>query len=184
MTYGGTALKLGLQINNFTWPSGPARLGSTLAEIARTADGCGFEFITVMDHFWQIRMIGPPEQEMLESYATLAFLAAHTSQATLLAMVTGTPYRHPGVLAKAVTTLDVLSGGRAWLGIGAGWNEEEARGLGIPFPPIKDRFEMLEETIQICLHMWSGEHGDDKSFEGKHYRLERPLNSPQSIRPS
>lgn len=96
-------------------------------------------------------------------------------------MVTGNPYRNPGVLAKTVTTLDVLSGGRAWLGIGAGWNEEEARGLGIPFPPMKDRFEMLEETLQICLRMWSGERGADQPFEGKHYRLERPLNSPQSL---
>lgn len=174
-------MKLGLQIPSFTWSSGPARIGPTLAEIARTADGCGFDFISVMDHFWQISINGPPEQEMLECYATLGFLAAHTSRAQLLGVVTGNPYRHPGVLAKTVTTLDVLSGGRAWLGIGAGWNEDEARGLGIPFPPLKARFEMLEEALQICGRMWSGERGDERPFEGRHYRLERPLNSPQSL---
>jgi F420-dependent oxidoreductase-like protein len=174
-------LKLGLQIPNFTWSSGPARLGSTLAEIARTADGAGFDFISVMDHFWQIRNVGEPEMDMLECYTALAFVAAHTSRASLLGMVTGNPYRHPGVLAKTVTTLDVLSGGRAWLGIGAGWNEEEARGLGIPFPTMKERFEMLEETLQICLQMWSGERGEEGPFEGKHYRLGRTLNSPQSL---
>lgn len=173
-------MKIGLQISDFTWASGPAQLGATLARIAQTADNCGFDFITVMDHFWQIGIIGPPEHEMLECYSTLGFIAAHTSKAKLLGMVTGNPYRYPGVLAKTVTTLDVLSGGRAWLGIGAGWNEEEARGLGIPFPSMKDRFEMLEETLQICLRMWEGERGDERSFEGKHYRLGRVLNSPQS----
>jgi F420-dependent oxidoreductase-like protein len=174
-------MKLGLQIPYFTWPGGPTRLGSKLAEIARTADDCGFEFVAVMDHFWQIRMVGPPEDDMLEAYTTLGFLAGHTSRAKLLALVTGNPYRYPGVLAKCVTTLDVLSGGRAWLGIGAGWNEDEARGLGIPFPSMRDRFEMLEETLQICLRMWSGERGDQRPFEGKHYQLARPLNSPQSL---
>jgi F420-dependent oxidoreductase-like protein len=174
-------LKLGLQIPDFTWSSGPTQIGPTLANIAQTADDVGFEFITVMDHFWQIGMIGPPEHEMLECYSTLAFLAAHSKRANLLGMVTGNPYRYPGVLAKTVTTLDVVSGGRAWLGIGAGWNEAEARGLGIPFPSMKDRFEMLEETLQICLRMWNGEHGDDGSFDGKHYQLARLLNSPQSI---
>ena len=174
-------MKLGLQIPNFTWAGGSSRLGSTLAEIVRTADTCGFEYLGVMDHFWQIGVVGDPEQEMLECYTTLGFLAAHTSQSKLLAVVTGNPYRHPGVLAKTVTTLDVLSGGRAWLGIGAGWNEAEARGLGIPFPSMQERFEMLEETLQICLRMWSGERGDERPFEGRHYHLERPLNSPQSL---
>lgn len=174
-------MKLGLQIPDFTWSGGAARLGPTLTEIAQTADGCGFEYLGVMDHFWQIHVIGDPEREMLECYTTLGFLAAHTTQIKLLGVVTGNPYRYPGVLAKAVTTLDVLSGGRAWLGIGAGWNEEEARGLGIPFPSMRERFEMLEETLQICLRMWSGERGDERPFEGKHYHLERPLNSPQSL---
>jgi F420-dependent oxidoreductase-like protein len=174
-------MKIGLQIPDFTWPGGPAKLSSTLAEIVQTADEGGFEFIAVMDHFWQIQAIGNPEQEMLEAYTTLGFIAAKTSRAKLLTLVTGALYRYPGVLAKIVTTLDVLSGGRAWLGIGAGWNEAEARGLGIPFPPTKERFEILEETLQICLEMWSGEHGADHPFDGKHFRLERTLNSPQSL---
>ena len=171
-------MKLGLQIADFTWPGGPAQLGPTLATIARTADDAGFDSIGVMDHFFQIGRVGPPEHEMLEAYTTLGFLAAHTKRAKLMTFVTGVHYRHPGILAKIATTLDVLSGGRAWLGIGAGWNEEESRGLGVPFPPLKERFEMLEETLEICLQMWSG---DDKPFNGKHYQLDRPLNSPQSL---
>ncbi len=174
-------MKLGLQINNFSWPGGPARLGATLAEIAQAAERCGFDRIGVADHFWQHPIMGGPEADELECYTTLAFLAANTNNIKLTAMVTGTHFRHPGILAKTVTTLDVLSGGRAWLGIGAGHYEEEARGLGIPFPPLKERFEMLEETVQICLRMWSGEHGDERPFEGRHYRLERPLNVPQSL---
>jgi F420-dependent oxidoreductase-like protein len=171
-------VKIGLQISNFTWPGGPARIGTDLAAIAKTADEAGFSYISVMDHFFQIGMIGPPEHEMLEAYTTLGYLAASTSRANLLTVVTGAVYRYPGVLAKAVTTLDVLSGGRAWLGIGAAWNEEESRGLGIPFPPVSERFERLEETLQICLQMWSG---DEKLYQGKHYQLERPLNSPQAL---
>ena len=171
-------MKLGLQIADFTWPGGPAQLGPTLATIARMADDAGFDSIGVMDHFFQIGRVGPPEHEMLEAYTTLGFLAAHTKRAKLMTFVTGVHYRHPGILAKIVTTLDVLSGGRAWLGIGAGWNEEESRGLGVPFPPLKERFEMLEETLEICLQMWSG---DEKPFNGKHYQLDRPLNSPQSL---
>ncbi len=171
-------MKIGLQIPDFTCPGGPARLGTDLATIARTADDAGFEFISVMDHFFQIAVVGPPEHEMLEAYTTLGYLAACTSRAKLVTLVTGVVYRHPGVLAKIVTTLDVLSGGRAWLGIGAAWNEEESRGLGIPFPPIAERFERLEETLQICLQMWSG---DETAYRGKHYQLERPLNSPQAL---
>jgi F420-dependent oxidoreductase-like protein len=171
-------LKLGLQIPDFTWPGGPARLGKDLATVARAADDAGFEFIGVMDHLFQIRSVGSDKREMLEAYTTLGYLAAHTSRAKLLAIVTGAPYRHPGMLAKIVTTLDVLSGGRAWLGIGAAWNEDEARGLGIPFPPLAERFERLEETIRICLQMWSE---DDGAFEGRHFRLARTLNSPQSL---
>jgi F420-dependent oxidoreductase-like protein len=174
-------MKLGLSIPEFTWPGGPPKLGSTLAEIARTADQAGFESIWVMDHFWQIRGFGKPEQDMLEGYSALAFMAAVTSRARLGTMVTGAVYRYPGVLAKTVTTLDVLSGGRAWLGIGAAWNEAESRGLGIPFPPIAERFERLEETLRICLSMWEGKRGSEKPFDGKHYQLERPLNVPQSL---
>jgi F420-dependent oxidoreductase-like protein len=171
-------MQVGLQIPDFTWPAGPARLGAELAAVARTADDAGFEFISVMDHFFQIRAVGPSEHEMLEAYTTLGYLAACTSRAKLVTLVTGAIYRHPGVLAKIVTTLDVLSGGRAWLGIGAAWNEEESRGLGIPFPPVAERFERLEETLQICLQMWSG---DESAFRGVHYELDRPLNYPQAL---
>lgn len=171
-------MRIGLQIPDFTTPGGPSRLGADLATVARTADEAGFEWIAVMDHFFQIGVVGPAEHEMLEAYTTLGYLAACTSRAKLVTLVTGAVYRHPGILAKIVTTLDVLSGGRAWLGIGAAWNEEESRGLGIPFPPVAERFERLAETLQICLRMWSG---DESPFEGEHYRLERPLNSPQAL---
>lgn len=174
-------MKLGLDIADFTWPAGPAKLGSTLGQIARTADQAGFDSIWVMDHFWQIRMNGPEHHEMLEGYSALNYMAAITSRVKLGTMVTGAIYRLPGVLAKTVTTLDVLSGGRAWLGIGAAWNEAESRGLGIPFPPLKERFERLEETLQICQQMWEGKRGSEKPFRGEHYQLERPLNSPQSL---
>jgi F420-dependent oxidoreductase-like protein len=171
-------MKIGLQIPDFSTPRGPERLGTELATVARTADDAGFEYISVMDHFFQIPAVGPADREMLEAYTTLGYLAACTSRAALLTVITGTVYRDPGVLAKIVTTLDVLSKGRAWLGIGAAWNEQESRGLGIPFPPVAERFERLEETLQICLQMW---HGDESPYHGKHYQLERPLNSPQSL---
>ncbi|HEX6547876.1 MAG TPA: LLM class F420-dependent oxidoreductase [Candidatus Dormibacteraeota bacterium] len=171
-------MRLGLQISDFTWPGGAAELGRRLGEVVEAADDAGFEFIGVMDHFFQIRSIGASTREMLEAYTTLGYLAAHTRRAKLLAIVTGAVYRHPGILAKTVTTLDVLSGGRAWLGIGAAWNDAEARGLGIPFPPLAERFERLEETIQVCLRMWSE---NDSPYTGTHYQLERPLNSPQSL---
>ncbi len=171
-------MHVGLQIPDFTWPGGPARLGADLAAVARTADDAGFEFISVMDHFFQIGVLGPADREMLEAYTTLGYLAACTSRAKLITLVTGAIYRHPGILAKIVTTLDVLSGGRAWLGIGAAWNEEESKGLGIPFPPVAERFERLEETLQICLQMWKG---DESPYRGLHYDLDRPLNSPQAL---
>ena len=171
-------MKIGLQIPDFSTPRGPERLGAELATVARTADDAGFEYIAVMDHFFQIPAVGPAEREMLEAYTTLGYLAACTSRAALLTVITGTVYREPGILAKIVTTLDVLSKGRAWLGIGAAWNEQESRGLGIPFPPVAERFERLEETLQICLQMW---HGDEAPYHGKHYQLERPLNSPQAL---
>ena len=171
-------MKIGLQIPDFSTPDGPGQLGADLATVARTADDAGFEYLAVMDHFFQIGVIGPPEREMLEAYTTLGYLAGHTSRARLLTLVTGVTYRHPGILAKMVTTLDVLSGGRAGLGIGAAWNDEESRGLGIPFPPLAERFERLEETLQICLQMW---RGDERPYHGRHYQLERPLNSPQAL---
>jgi F420-dependent oxidoreductase-like protein len=171
-------VKVGLQIPDFTTPDGPGRLGPDLATVARTADDAGFEYLAVMDHFFQIGVIGPPEREMLEAYTTLGYLAGHTSRARLLTLVTGVIYRHPGILAKIVTTLDVLSGGRGGLGIGAAWNAEESRGLGVPFPPVAERFERLEETLQICLQMW---RGDESPYHGRHYQLDRPINSPQAL---
>ncbi|HEY6689478.1 MAG TPA: LLM class F420-dependent oxidoreductase [Rubrobacter sp.] len=174
-------MKLGLQLNSFDWNGGSERFGRTLANIGRAAEEAGFDRIGVADHVWQHPIMGGPEANEPECYTALAFLAANTERAMLAAMVTGVHFRHPAVLAKTVTTLDVLSEGRAWLGIGSGHYEEETRGLGIPFPPQRERFEMLEETVQICLSMWSGERGDERPFEGKHYRLERPLNLPQSL---
>ena len=160
---------------------GPADFGANLAEVARAAEEAGFDRIAVADHLWQHPIMGGPEADEPECYATLAFLAAHTERVNLGAMVSGVHFRHPAMLAKTVTTLDVLSGGRAWLGVGSGHYEEETRGLGIPFPPQRERFEMLEETVQICGRMWAGERGDEQPFEGKHYSLERPLNLPQSL---
>ena len=171
-------MHVGLQIPDFTFPGGPAKMGADLATVARTADDAGFEFISVMDHFWQIGVVGPPEHDMLEAYTTLGYVAACTSRAKLVTLVTGTVYRHPGVLAKIISTLDVLSGGRAWLGIGAAWNQEESEGLGIPFPPVAERFERLEETLQICLQMWSD---DDGPFAGRHYQLAETLCVPAPI---
>jgi F420-dependent oxidoreductase-like protein len=171
-------MRLGLHISNFTWPEGAPRLGAVLADVASAADDAGFERISVMDHLWQIAVIGPPEHEMLEAYTTLGFLAAHTRRAKLLTLVTGVVYREPGLLAKAVTTLDVLSGGRAMLGIGAAWNADEARGLGLPFPPTAERFERLEEALQIYRQM---AQGDEAPHQGRHYRLDRPLNSPAPL---
>jgi len=174
-------MKLGLQLNSFDWVGGPKTFAPVLAEIARTAEHAGFDRIAVADHVWQHPIMGGPEAGEPECYATLAFIAASTERVGLGAMVSGVHFRHPAMLVKSVTTLDVLSGGRAWLGIGSGHYEEEARGLGIPFPPQKERFEMLEETAQIALKMWRGGQGDGRPFDGKHYRLERPLNLPQSL---
>jgi F420-dependent oxidoreductase-like protein len=171
-------MRLGLHVPDYSWPGGPPQLGHHLADIAQAAEDAGFDRLSVMDHVWQIHTVGPKERDMLEAYTTLGYLAAHTSRISLLALVTGAVYRPPGLLAKMVTTLDVLSGGRAWLGIGAAWNEDESRGLGLPFPPTAERFERLEETLRICLQMWSG---DESAFHGHHYRLDRTLNSPQSL---
>jgi alkanesulfonate monooxygenase len=171
-------MELGLHVSNFTWTDGPRHLARDLTRVATAAEHMGFTKLSVMDHVWQIDHIGPPEHEMLEAYTTLGFLAASTTKIDLLAWVTAAVYREPGLLAKAVTSLDVLSGGRAWLGIGAAWNEPEARGLGLSFPPTAERFERLEEALQICLQMWSD---DDGPYQGRHYQLERTLNSPQSL---
>jgi F420-dependent oxidoreductase-like protein len=171
-------MKIGLQIPNFTWPGGPAHISGKLAEIARVADDVGFYSLWVMDHFFQIGMIGPPKNDMLESYSTLGYLAALTKKVKLGTMVTGVIYRYPGILVKTATTLDVLSGGRAYFSIGAAWNEREAKGLGTPFPPLGVRFELLEEALQIARQMWSPNNGP---YHGKHNHLEETLCSPQPL---
>jgi F420-dependent oxidoreductase-like protein len=174
-------VKIGLQIPSFTWPGGDAAIGATLGRIAETADSVGFDSLWVMDHFYQIRGVGRPEEPMLEGWSALAFMAAHTHKATLGLMVGGVHYRQAALWAKAATTLDVLSGGRSYLGIGAAWNEEESRGLGFPMPPLGIRFEMLEETLQIVHSMWQGDRGSGQAFHGAHYHADRLLNSPQAI---
>jgi F420-dependent oxidoreductase-like protein len=174
-------MKIGLQIPSFTWPDAPASIGPTLARIVETADEAAFDSLWVMDHFFQIRGVGKPEEPMLEGWTALGYMAAHTKKAMLGLMVGGVHYRQATLWAKAATTLDVLSGGRAYLGIGAAWNEEESHGLGFPMPPLGIRFEMLEETLQICHAMWQGERGTEEPFDGRHYQATRLLNSPQSI---
>ncbi len=171
-------MKIGLQVNNFTWEGGDAKIGETFGAIGRRAEDAGFDSLWVMDHFFQIQGIGPAEWPMLEGYSALSFIAGQTSKIKLGTMVTGVTYRYPGILVKTATTLDVLSGGRAYLGVGAAWNESEHLGLGVPFPSTKERFEMLEETLQIAHIMWSGEVS---RFDGKHYQLAQTLNSPQAI---
>ncbi|MBA2720351.1 MAG: LLM class F420-dependent oxidoreductase [Chloroflexi bacterium] len=174
-------MKLGLQIPSYSWPGGAEAIAPTLGRIAGQADDIGFDSIWVMDHFFQIRGVGAVEEPMLEGWTTLGFLAAHTSKARLGLMVGGVHYRLPGLWVKAATTLDVLSGGRAWLGIGAAWNEDESRSLGFPFPPLGERFEMLEETLRIAHEMWQGERGSEAAFDGRQFHATRLMNSPQSI---
>nr|BBH87535.1 LLM class F420-dependent oxidoreductase [Thermosporothrix sp. COM3] len=171
-------MRLGLQVQNFTYPEGQSQLGDSFGLIAERAERAGFYSLWVMDHFFQISVVGPAENEMLEGWSALAFAAGRTNRIKLGTLVTGITYRHPGVLVKTATTLDVLSHGRAYFGIGAAWNEEEHRGLGIPFPSLAERFERLEETLQIAQQMWKG---DESPFQGKYYTLERPLNSPQAV---
>jgi F420-dependent oxidoreductase-like protein len=171
-------MKIGLQVPNFTYPGGPAQIQGTLANIARTADDTGFYSLWVMDHFFQIVSVGAHTLEMLEGYTTLGFFAALTKKVKLGTMVTGVTYRYPGILVKTATTLDVLSGGRSYFGIGAAWNEQESKGLGSPFPPISVRFELLEEALQIAQQMWSGNSG---AYHGKHNHLEETLCSPQPL---
>jgi F420-dependent oxidoreductase-like protein len=174
-------MKFGLQIPSFTHPGGTAEIAPALERTVRTADEVGFDSIWVMDHFFQIRSVGRPEEPMLEGWTALGWIAALTKRARLGLMVGGVHYRLPGLWIKAATTLDVLSGGRAWLGLGAAWNQQESRGLGFPFPPLGERFEMLEETLQIAQEMFEGELGSGGAFEGKQYHATHLMNSPQSI---
>ncbi|MEV4254595.1 LLM class F420-dependent oxidoreductase [Spirillospora sp. NPDC049652] len=172
-------MRIGLQVPSFTFPGGPARIAAEFGRIAREADQGGLDSLWVMDHLFQIQSVGPAEEPMLEGYSALAYAAALTESITLGTMVTGVSYRSPALLVKTVTTLDVLSGGRAWLGVGAAWNEEESRGLGLHFPPTAERFELLEDTLRLAHQMWQG---DESAFEGRRISAERPLNSPQAVR--
>jgi len=174
-------MRVGLQLPSFSWPGGPAAIRPRLAQIARAAEDAGFASLWVMDHFFQLPAHtgwGGPDEPMLEAYTTLGYLAAATDRVQLGAMVTGVVYRQPALLVKAVTTLDVLSGGRAYLGIGAAWYEREAVGLGFPFPPRAERFARLEETLRIALAMWSGAV---EPFQGEYYQLAEPLTNPQPL---
>lgn len=172
-------MRLGVHLVSFDFPGGDAAIRPTLAEFGRTAESTGVDNISCMDHFFQLGFLGPAEKNMLEGYTTLGYLAAVTERVDLQLLVTGVTYRHPGLLAKTVATLDALSGGRAVFGIGTAWFEREHHGLGVPFPPLAERFERLEETLQIVRQMWSP---DDGPYVGKHYQLEETLCSPQPLR--
>lgn len=171
-------MKFGITVPRFVTTVGDAGIGPEFAAIARDADQGGLDSLWVMDHFFQIPPVGPADEPMLEGYSALSFAAGVTERIELGTLVTGVAYRYPGILVKTVTTLDVLSGGRAWLGIGAGWCEREHQALGIPFPSTLERFERLEETVQIALQMWSGEVGP---FRGKHFQLEETLCKPMPV---
>jgi len=173
-------VKLGLQVSSFTWPGGDAEIGPTLARIAQAADEAGFASLWVMDHLFQIRSVGEVEEPMLEGMTALGYMAAHTRRLRLGLMVGAVPYRQPGLWIKATTTLDVLSGGRAWFGIGAAWNVAEARALGIPFPELPDRFALLADTLEMARLAWTGERGGS-SYAGRLVTAGRLLNSPQAL---
>src|SRR6476469_3051053 len=171
-------MDLDLHVSRFDWAGGPAGIGPGVARLAERAEAIGVRTLSFMDHFFQMDWFAPAEDPMLGGYTALGFVAARTERLRLRLLVTGVTYRHPGLLAKTVTTLDVVSGGRAELGIGAAWYEREHLGLGVPFPPVAERFERLEETIQICLQMWSDNNG---AYNGKHYQLEETLCSPMPV---
>ena len=171
-------MRVGLHVVRFDWPDAPASIAPTLAAVATASEEAGIYGLSVMDHWFQVDAIAPTTDPMLESYTTMGYLAALTRTVRLRVLVTGVTYRHPGLLAKLVSTLDVLAGGRAELGIGAAWYEREHLGLGVTYPPVAERFERLEETLQICLQMWSD---DDGPYTGKHYQLAETICSPQPI---
>jgi F420-dependent oxidoreductase-like protein len=171
-------MKLAIHFPNFTLPGEPATLAGILSDTARAADEGGCETMTLMDHWFQMEQRAPATDPMLEGYTSLGFLAGQTTNLKLGLLVTGVTYRHPGLLAKIIATLDVLSEGRAFLGIGAAWYEREHLALGVPYPPIAQRFEMLEEALQICRQMWSDDEGP---FEGVHYQLAETICRPRPI---
>jgi F420-dependent oxidoreductase-like protein len=171
-------MRISVSVTDFSWPTEAAPLASQLAYVARAADDAGLDTLWVADHLLQADPNSTPDAPMLEAYTTLGFLAAHTTRLKLGTMVTAATFRPPALLVKAVTTLDVLSGGRAWLGLGAGYAGDEARAMGLPLPPTAERFERLEETLQIAMQMWEG---DTTPFHGAHYRLEEPLSSPPPL---
>jgi F420-dependent oxidoreductase-like protein len=173
-------MRVSISVTNYSWPDGPGGLGPRLARVAGQADEAGVDTVWVADHLLQADPTAPAgDTEMLEAYTTLGFLAAQTGRVRLGTMVTGVTFRPPALLVKAVTTLDVLSGGRAWLGLGAGYHSEEAEAMGLSLPPVAERFERLEETLQIAARMWAG---DETPFAGAHYRLQRPAGSPPPMR--
>jgi F420-dependent oxidoreductase-like protein len=174
-------MKLVVHLADFGWPIEADELAGLLGDVGELTEGGGFDGIAVGDHLWQHPIMGGPEGACLEAYTTLGFLTAHTTSIRLMTLATGAHFRFPGVLAKTVTTLDVLSGGRAWLGIGSGHYQEECEGLGVPFPPLPERYELLEDALEMCARMWSGEHGDDRPFDGRHVHAQRLLNLPQSL---
>ena len=171
-------MDLDLHVWRFDWAGTPADMGAAVGALAGRAEGIGVRALSFMDHFFQMEAMAPADDPMLEGYTALGFVAGRTERLRLRLLVTGVTYRHPGLLAKTVTTLDVLSGGRAELGIGAGWYEREHLGLGVPFPPLAERFERLEEALQICLQMWSD---DDGPYEGVHHRLAETLCRPMPV---
>jgi F420-dependent oxidoreductase-like protein len=171
-------VRLGVHVASYAVPGGSPALAGVLRDLGRACDDADVDVLSLVDHFFGLPWLGPVDAPVLEGYTTLGYLAAHTERVALQLLVTGVTYRYPGILAKVVSTLDVLSGGRAALGIGAGWYEEEHRGLGVPFPPLRDRFELLEEALQVIRQMWSEEDG---SYTGRHYRLARTLSSPQPL---
>lgn len=171
-------MQIGIHLANLTWPGGRTEMAPTIANIARTAEGVGCEHVSVMDHWFQMDQVAPVDNDMLEAYTTLGFLAAQTEKVKLHVLVTGVTYRHPGLLAKTVTTVDLLSGGRAALGIGAAWYEREHLGLGVPYPPVGERLERLEETLQICLQMWSHNNGP---YTGRFYQLAETICVPEPL---
>jgi F420-dependent oxidoreductase-like protein len=171
-------MNLDFHLWRFDWAGGPAGIGPGVRDLARRAEAVGVRTLSFMDHFFQMERTAPAEDPMLEGYTALGFVAGATERLRLRLLVTGVTYRHPGLLAKTVTTLDVLSGGRAELGLGAAWYEREHVGLGVPFPAMSERFERLEEALQICLQMWSD---DDGPYQGKHYQLAETLCRPQPV---